>query len=83
MNRTFFQKLLAEKGFTQSGLAAMLGVNKSTVALWVLRRIPAERVMEIEAATGIHRSDLRPDLYPPADIQNSSSSGVIGSAVST
>jgi DNA-binding transcriptional regulator YdaS (Cro superfamily) len=64
MVRTSFQKRLEEKGITQSALAARLGVNKSTVALWVLRRIPAERVIEIERETGIPRCELRPDIYP-------------------
>jgi DNA-binding transcriptional regulator YdaS (Cro superfamily) len=65
MARTPFQRLLEEKGLTQSALAARLGVNKSTVALWVLRRIPAERVTEIERETGIPRHELRPDLWSP------------------
>jgi DNA-binding transcriptional regulator YdaS (Cro superfamily) len=27
-------------------------------------RVPAERVLSIEAATGVPRHELRPDLYP-------------------
>lgn len=64
-----FQKLLEEKGIKQSALARQLGVNKSTVALWVLRRIPAERVIEIERETGIPRFELRPDIYPPEPLE--------------
>jgi DNA-binding transcriptional regulator YdaS (Cro superfamily) len=63
-----FQKLLEDKGIKQSALARLLGVNKSSVALWALRRVPAERVIEIERETGIPRSDLRPDIYPPDTI---------------
>ncbi|UUX38862.1 helix-turn-helix domain-containing protein [Burkholderia contaminans] len=29
--------------------------------------VPAERVLAIEAATGISRHELRPDLYPEID----------------
>jgi DNA-binding transcriptional regulator YdaS (Cro superfamily) len=28
-------------------------------------RVPAERVLAIEAATGVPRHELRPDIYPP------------------
>ena len=45
-------------------LASSLGVNKTTVFRWEERRIPAERVLDIERVTGIPRHELRPDLYP-------------------
>lgn len=32
-------------------------------AIWKWRRIPAERVREVESLTGISRKRLRPDLY--------------------
>ena len=44
-------------------LARACGVNKSTVARW--RRVPAERVLEVERVTGISRHEMRPDIYPP------------------
>lgn len=28
------------------------------------KRVPAEYVLKIEAATGVSRHDLRPDIYP-------------------
>jgi DNA-binding transcriptional regulator YdaS (Cro superfamily) len=47
-------------------LAADLGIDVRY--LWQMatgrRRIPAERVLPIEAITGISRHDLRPDIYP-------------------
>lgn len=43
---------------------AALGVARRTVFLWKQSGIPAERVPEIEAATGIPRQRLRPDLWP-------------------
>lgn len=44
-----------------SGLARLVGISQPSVSNWI--RIPAERVISIEAATGIDRSVLRPDLY--------------------
>src|SRR5262245_15537562 len=42
-------------------LARKIGISQPSVSNW--SRIPAERVVAIEAATGIDRSVLRPDLY--------------------
>lgn len=49
---------------TQAALAAQLGITQSAVQQWL--RVPAERVLAVEAATGISRHDLRPDIYGPA-----------------
>lgn len=46
-----------------TALANKLGISKQAVSMW--EKIPAERVIAIEAATGISREELRPDLYPP------------------
>jgi len=45
-----------------SALAAILGLTKASVHQW--KRVPAERVLAVEAATGVSRQQLRPDLYP-------------------
>jgi TorA maturation chaperone TorD len=42
-------------------LARKIGISQPSVSNWV--RVPAERVIAVEAATGIGRSLLRPDLY--------------------
>ena len=42
-------------------LARKIGISQPSVSNWA--RIPAERVLAVEAATGIDRSLLRPDLY--------------------
>lgn len=42
-------------------LAQKIGISQPSVSNW--NRIPAERVVAIEAATGIPRAVLRPDLY--------------------
>ena len=39
----------------------MLGIAQPSVSGW--SRVPSERVMAVEAATGVSRNTLRPDLY--------------------
>jgi DNA-binding transcriptional regulator YdaS (Cro superfamily) len=42
-------------------LARALGISQTSLAQW--RRVPAERLVQVEAVTGIDRAVLRPDLY--------------------
>jgi TorA maturation chaperone TorD len=42
-------------------LARKIGIAQPSVSNW--SRIPAERVVAVEDATGVHRTVLRPDLY--------------------
>jgi TorA maturation chaperone TorD len=42
-------------------LARRIGISQPSVSNW--ERIPAERVLSVETATGVARSVLRPDLY--------------------
>lgn len=44
-----------------SELARRIGISQPSVSNW--DRIPAERVLTVESATGINRSILRPDLF--------------------
>jgi TorA maturation chaperone TorD len=44
-----------------SELARRIGISQPSVSNW--NRVPAERVLDVEAATGIERMVLRPDLY--------------------
>ena len=46
-------------------LARALGISQPAVSAW--RRIPADRVLAVEALTKISRAVLRPDLYPDED----------------
>ncbi|WP_312800457.1 transcriptional regulator [Pseudomonas sp.] len=49
----------------QSALARILGCTPQNVQrMCATGRVTAERVLQIEAATGISRHELRPDLYP-------------------
>src|SRR5215467_11926342 len=49
-------------------LARKIGIAQPSVSNW--SHVPAERVLSVEAATGVSRAVLRPDLYaePAADI---------------
>lgn len=42
-------------------LARRIGISQPSVSNW--SRVPAERVLSVEAATGVARAILRPDLY--------------------
>jgi TorA maturation chaperone TorD len=42
-------------------LARKIGISQPSVSNWT--HVPAERVLSVEAATGISRAILRPDLY--------------------
>lgn len=44
-------------------LARALGISQPSVSGWT--RVPSDRVLAVERVTGIRRSELRPDLYPP------------------
>jgi DNA-binding transcriptional regulator YdaS (Cro superfamily) len=55
-------KLAAEKAGGIVRLSLALGLSRGAASQW--RRIPAERVIDVERITGIPREILRPDLYP-------------------
>lgn len=56
------QAIQAVGGVTE--LARKLGLSQPSISNW--NRVPAERVMSVEALTGISRAVLRPDLYSEA-----------------
>lgn len=51
---------------SQQAFAELIGVSQPTVSRMLnqSKRIPAEYVLRVEAATGVSRHDLRPDIYP-------------------
>ncbi|WP_394652352.1 transcriptional regulator [uncultured Sphingomonas sp.] len=51
---------------SQSELARRVGTSQATVWKWVNSglAVTPKLVLKVEAATGISRHDLRPDLYP-------------------
>ena len=58
------RRVLAETRGLTNDLAAALGITHGAVSQW--RRVPAERVLEVERITGVSRHDIRPDIYPLA-----------------
>lgn len=44
-----------------SELARQIGISQPSISNWI--RVPAERVVSVETATGVGRAILRPDLY--------------------
>lgn len=55
-----------ERAGSQSELARICGLTQPSVWKWfqTTKRIPAEYVLRVEAATGVSRHHLRPDIYP-------------------
>lgn len=53
---------------SQKELAEKIGISPQAIVNWIKsgRPVPAERVLQIESATGgqVTRHELRPDLYP-------------------
>lgn len=58
--------LAVDKAGSQAEIARIAEVSPTAVWKWVQssKRVPAEFVLKIEAATGVSRHDLRPDIYP-------------------
>lgn len=50
-----------------SELARLIGISSQAVTQW--RKIPIERVSDVERATGIPREELRPDIFQPSPKQ--------------
>ena len=47
-----------------AALGVALGISSQAISQW--SRIPSDRIIAVEAASGIPRDELRPDLYAPA-----------------
>ena len=50
----------------QSAMGRLCGKAQNTVWKWLQnsKPLPAEHVLVVEAATGVSRHHLRPDIYP-------------------
>jgi DNA-binding transcriptional regulator YdaS (Cro superfamily) len=65
-------RALESAGLTQSELAARISVTPQAVNQWVHSgRVPAERCIAIEQATGVSRYELRPDVFGPPPAEHS------------
>ena len=53
----------AAGGFT--ALGRLLGITGEAIMQW--KRVPPTRVLAVEAATGVPKELLRPDLYQPLE----------------
>lgn len=61
------QRAIAAAGGTQAALAAKVGFTQQAVSEWVVAgRVSRFAVLPVEAATGVPRYELRPDLFPAA-----------------
>ena len=51
---------------SQSAFARLINRSQAAVWQWLKegRSLPAEHVLTVEAATGVDKSRLRPDIYP-------------------
>lgn len=60
---------IEKQGAGQAGIARLLGVSPQAVSQWVsgVRPVPPRHAIAIEAATGVSRHDLRPDVFGPAE----------------
>lgn len=60
MSTNEFAEILRRYDVKPTAVAKGLGLNKATVSRW--KSVPADRVLAVEAVTGISRHELRPDL---------------------
>jgi len=60
---------------SQSAFGRWIGRRQSTINWWLAnaKPLPAEHVLLVERLSGIPRSELRPDIYPPSDTPAQSS----------
>lgn len=62
-------------------LARALGISQPSVSSW--RRVPSERVLEIERICGVDRRQLRPDLYPQTPSPEAAAGSTIAKAAAS
>ena len=56
----------AVRGNTGLSRALNGGITPQAISQW--KQVPAERVIEVERATGVSRHRLRPDIYPASEM---------------
>lgn len=63
---------------SQQALADALGIRSASISGWKkVGRIPAERVLAVEAVTRISRDVLRPDLYGAPQLPDYNASALV------
>jgi DNA-binding transcriptional regulator YdaS (Cro superfamily) len=60
------RRAVAKRG-SQVAFARLIGVTQGAVSKWLReqKHLPDKHVLAVEAATGVPKEQLRPDLYPP------------------
>lgn len=63
--KTDFAKFRKNSNHTLDAVAAIFGVDRTTILRWEKGKVPlpAARLKEFEEVTGIPRNKLRPDLF--------------------
>ena len=61
MSREAIERAAAAVG-GPAALGRLIGVTSQAISQW--KKVPAERVLAVEVASGVSRHELRPDLYP-------------------
>lgn len=56
-------KATGSKRGAQKEFARLMDVRPQSIVKWETRGIPANRVLRVEAVTGISRHELRPDIF--------------------
>lgn len=60
-------KRAIDKAGGQTDLARAIGTTQGHVSQWLRRgKVPADKVLLIERATGVPRQELRPDVFEAA-----------------
>lgn len=70
----FRDMLHSQRGLARK-IADACGINDSAVSQW--RRVPAQRVLDVERVTGVPREILRPDIFGSGS-SASASEGMLG-----
>ena len=65
MNNSVFDRIVEKVG-TQADLARAMGLKPQAILKWK-RQVPADRVLAVEALTGISRHEIRPDVFGEPD----------------
>jgi DNA-binding transcriptional regulator YdaS (Cro superfamily) len=55
------ERAIKAAGGRPGKLAAKIGVTRQAIEAW--RKVPVDRLEAVEAATGIPREELRPDIF--------------------
>ena len=60
-----------EAAGSQAALSERIGASQQLISYWLTKSpkgVPGTYVLAVEAATGVSRHDLRPDIYGPEPV---------------